>query len=1161
MTGPPKALPPTSSDSSSSASASSPTLQSGSWSGTRPVADNTPAAPLTLHPDMTSSASSATQMNSILTALAGNPESSDDAQESSPTTSASSTSAAITEAKDSTNFKIRVPRDLPNIPDAFRTRGPARSLPSSSPKARYSPFSPPIPRPHSAGSVPLYQTKLVGFHREQSNQAKRLHEEASMQKTESSKNYLMIGSNKRKEIPDEPTYDTPHAKHPRSRSKSQTSSPPASAGVPAQVAVVGAFDEETRCQRSPALELTTPSEISFQRPSLDVKPVAPLNANEAPRIKTGEAAVVTYGSSELKENATPPAVIADTTDTTQSTLIPLELVRVGTAILDILLSSDVSKDFVNKVPLSFTNYHSVIKRPMDLTTIEQKLWKSFQHTVENSAESLAPGLVAAVNSANVSQGYSDLQDFERDLRRIYHNAVFFNPAQETVHKDARALRTLFIDQLNSFREQPLYLFRADLSREMVLRMTDASVDLFMAFHQPLLDIMRESEELTTERPRFARLYATKNRGWMTACRDVTNAKIVLLSDLTVGTPYETDASKWSGSTAAESSTLMVNVKARAMIAKPVGERHEMQTVGDLDCPSAWIMVACVKSFDLDIDVPRAYERTTLSRLRHDLFLFNDPSIKRANLNPHQQKVFLEALGVKVSSLQEHPSVSSSTISASGSVTTRRKFRDTKAPSLSASIKPTVKSAATESEPISSSLPALLGLGRVADAQQSKPVSGLSIKTEDQDSSQAGWSMTSNIKAEPGDDSAVVGVPPVSTTSLPGSSLAMTDTSSMKRESSTNVETRMEIDPAANPSSSSMESTRPLTLREQMMLSEVRIAARKQRVPYVKWAAIEPTLTVDTAHGLFKRIYHVQGDSSLVVQNFKEMDTESFEQRVREVVCLLKLRGVEGIGQIQSIIDDEDNRLVGLSMTKYAYTLKAYATNARHHPSACQKLVLIQDMIAAISAVHNHGLAHRDLSEVNIMIDEDPVETLEDGSPRPWIRVIDFGKSVFMGLEDVMRWSMKDVVSDEELAMLPLVVLPPDHGYKLYRSILTLPRNKYDHVPLAPVDPQLEDVYSLGVLIWRTFSGKSPWNGAIEDDIKTIRYLVRSDEQIKFQIEREVIGKKSRELLLKCLTAEARTRSTAHQLKEWVFQPDVAAELLREFGALGGGRKRVRRNLD
>ncbi|KAG0208335.1 hypothetical protein BGX33_006308 [Mortierella sp. NVP41] len=203
----------------------------------------------------------------------------------------------------------------------------------------------------------------------------------------------------------------------------------------------------------------------------------------------------------------------------------------------------------------------------------------------------------------------------------------------------------------------------------------------------------------------------------------------------------------------------------------------------------------------------------------------------------------------------------------------------------------------------------------------------------------------------------------------------------------------------------------------------------------------------------------------------------------------------------------------------------------------------------------------DLSDQNVMVEEDPRQKLADGLPRPLVRVIDFGKSVFINPEDFKRWSIKEEVSNEGLTLLPLVILPPDHGYMLYRSILTLPRSKHDHKPLPPVDPLAEDVYSLGVLNWRTLSGMIPWSGAIDDDPKTIRDLVRNDEQIKFNVEKEVKGPRSRELLRLCLTAKANTRSTVHELKAWLDQPEISADLLKEFESCRGVRMKVRKNRD
>ena len=74
-------------------------------------------------------------------------------------------------------------------------------------------------------------------------------------------------------------------------------------------------------------------------------------------------------------------------------------------------------------------------------------------------------------------------------------------------------------------------------------------------------------------------------------------------------------------------------------------------------------------------------------------------------------------------------------------------------------------------------------------------------------------------------------------------------------------------------------------------------------------------------------------------------------------------------------------------------------------------------------------------------------------------------------------------------------------------------------------------------------------------------MVSTDHQIEFCIKREVTGPYSRELLLKCLTASATTRWTAHQVLEWLDQPQVLGELLKEFEVLGAGRKRVKKNLD
>ncbi|KAG0075196.1 hypothetical protein BGZ90_010128 [Linnemannia elongata] len=958
----------------------------------------------------------------------------------------------------------------------------------------------------------------------------------------------------------------------------------------------------------------------------------------------------------------PPASIADAIEQNIRTNETLQLVRLGMSILDRLLSNPVSKSFINKVPLALTSYYTSIKRPMDLTTIEQNLWKAFVLQQQSLSQPMNPALLSTADHITFTRGYSKQAEFEQDLWQIYKNAVTFNPPSDHINKQATQFQLLYNGLLMAHRDGqlpiprmpqemyhpsiasldnpgPLYLFRAQTFREMDRKLTDMATDLFANFHQPLIDVMNTPEPMSPEKPRFARMYINKNRSLLGNCRDDPRARLAILSDLRVSKPFNDPAGGLNP-------IKLVHIKARIMLGKPIGERHDMITVGDLDCPCAWIVFAGVKSLDLDTNVPARFEKRMLSRIRHDVSPFVDTT-----LTAEQERGFLEALGFwrptahsgepapSESAAASAPSQASSNSLAgpptqpqvpisrqsSPSVTTTvatssmtDRVEPSALPSLPSPILPSLTPPPSTATlpPTSPSMPTLTKLAaspinpgvphEKSGSQELKRPFEESISGR-QDSATLASSHQAiqpkyTIRQVPHPSPTPVHsaplVPLPVTKSFHPTPAPVTIGQASPKTSASTAQTAIRdsrltpplvtatMEPApmvvstptstlATPSMSGQDDefeqgkllttsagfTRALTDREEQMLRDIRATAREKQVPYTSWSAIEPTLIADSAQGLFKRIYHVQGEEGLVIQNFKEMDAESFEQRVREVACLLKLRGLEGVGQIQSIIDDNEDHLVGLSMTKYAYTLKAYATNARRHPSPCQKLSLIRDMVAALSSIHGAGLAHRDLSEVNIMVDEDPLLKLEDNTPRPWVRVIDFGKSVFVEPGEVKRWSMKDHVSDEELALLPLVILPPDHGYKLYRSILTLPRSKHDHTPLPPVDPRAEDVYSLGVLIWRTFSGKSPWNGAIEDDIKTIRYLISTDEQIKFQLEREVTGQRSRELLLRCLTAEASTRSTIHQLRDWLEQPEILAELLKEFEILGGGRKKVRKNLD
>lgn len=134
---------------------------------------------------------------------------------------------------------------------------------------------------------------------------------------------------------------------------------------------------------------------------------------------------------------------------------------------------------------------------------------------------------------------------------------------------------------------------------------------------------------------------------------------------------------------------------------------------------------------------------------------------------------------------------------------------------------------------------------------------------------------------------------------------------------------------------------------------------------------------------------------------------------------------------------------------YQQTLKKYAhVHSHHRLSAHQKYHIIWQMLLSMKTIHDVGLAHRDLSEVNIMVNEVPNEVLEDGTLRPELFLIDFGKAIFCQPEDVRSWWCEvprmegdyegDVVPETREEMeawcesLPWVKGKPDHGYKMYR---------------------------------------------------------------------------------------------------------------------------------
>lgn len=454
-------------------------------------------------------------------------------------------------------------------------------------------------------------------------------------------------------------------------------------------------------------------------------------------------------------------------------------------------------------------------------------------------------------------------------------------------------------------------------------MTDISTDLFATFHHPIFDLSEEVGALSTERPAFVRMYINKNRSVLVKCRDEQFAKVAILSDIVVGKPYYAPAGVSAGkspinrnkSGSGPMSVNMVNITGKVLIGKPIGDRHDMVTVGDLDCPNAWISVACVKVLHIDVEVPVKFEKGTLAKMRHEVVPF---TYDRNNSMLLQD--FVDALGVVLPGSAPRPTSVPKSVVVSPIVS---------------------RSSATHS-----------GLGITTASAPASPAGTNKLKNvREVRDIRSGRSQHQRSKSSPmvevlneqgAQGRLLIKLKLPSLKTAPSSPMAPAPSAQLvapivievtKREpalstSSSSSSTPLLSSQVASFAKSSPEDTTEvlsapdvvqhtehLTKRAEKMLDFLKSQADEKKVPYISWKAIEPTLTVDSAHGLFKRIYHVKGDDSIVVQNFKEMDVESFEQRIREVACLLKLRGLRGVGQIQSVIDNEDDHLVGLSMTK------------------------------------------------------------------------------------------------------------------------------------------------------------------------------------------------------------------------------------------------------
>ncbi|GBC50521.1 bromodomain-containing protein [Rhizophagus irregularis DAOM 181602=DAOM 197198] len=281
------------------------------------------------------------------------------------------------------------------------------------------------------------------------------------------------------------------------------------------------------------------------------------------------------------------------------------LLRLGTYILDCFVSQGWCRPFINPVPESARNYHLRIARPMDLITVEHKLW-------------------AGEYDCAVSKFYDD-------LAQIIYNAFKFHEKDSVIFKEADSMLTCFVNLTTKFSKPPhdinklnfalaqigaklpheefgdvckvvpninikskiyivpLYSFlQVTRSGSNVAKLPYAAAERLDPMSSSLFDTFeRESLPPVKFQPtethcNFARLYITKGSKNIKKCRDERNAILVIVKDVS----YE-----------ASENRLRCNV----ITSKPFGELRDLDTF-ELSDARYWTRVALLDKKALDLKV-------------------------------------------------------------------------------------------------------------------------------------------------------------------------------------------------------------------------------------------------------------------------------------------------------------------------------------------------------------------------------------------------------------------------------------------------------------------------------------------------------------------------------------------------------------------------------
>jgi serine/threonine protein kinase len=189
----------------------------------------------------------------------------------------------------------------------------------------------------------------------------------------------------------------------------------------------------------------------------------------------------------------------------------------------------------------------------------------------------------------------------------------------------------------------------------------------------------------------------------------------------------------------------------------------------------------------------------------------------------------------------------------------------------------------------------------------------------------------------------------------------------------------------------------------------------------------------------------------------------------------------------------------------------------------QQVAVIRDAALGVHHAHQHGVLHRDLKPENILV---------DAACQP--HITDFG------LARELRQSPKDALTGKGMVV----------GSPHYMSPETVQGHRVD---------RRADVYSLGVILYESFTGKRPFEGGSPEEVmlKALKNTAPSPSSVMRSQINPILHRSLENVCLKAIAKDYRERyptakALADDLTRWLGGEEVEADLPR--------RRRIRKRI-